>query len=112
MRPRKPRPPLDNFVDGAVWRVVVKHQEGMVLAFPLVIEREYLLLVRAGIKGKPWARTRLAVGDLEHRTRQQIYADFVTLMRQAPPVERNYRLALDNDRGDAIRWLAYERTMI
>lgn len=111
MHHRNPSPPLGYFVDGAVWRVIIEHHEGMSLAFPVVIEHEYLVLVRANLRKRPWVRSRLAIGDLGKKTREQIYFDFVKLMAQTPPVRRNYCVSLAHERGDPMRWFAEERRM-
>jgi hypothetical protein len=109
--PQGPRAPFDHFVDGAVWHVRVDHRDvGPVFGHPVFKPREYLLLVRRGVKGKGmrWARTKLGLGDLQRRMQDAIYADFVTLMRQDPPVPANYLLSLDRDGDDEIHWLTYK----
>lgn len=107
---RHPIPPVDRFVDRAVWCVLVTHKVTDEWGFSRALEREYLVMVRRGVKGKGarWARTRLPMGDLRWRRREQIYADFVALVRQNPPVPANYVLALDSDGEDSIQWLSYE----
>jgi hypothetical protein len=100
------------FTDGSVWQVAVKRTTGLVAYLAPLVERNvYLVLIRAGIKGRTWVRTQLILGDITRRPRQQIYADFSALLAQDPPVVRNYRTTLNSDRGDPIEWIAYERTL-
>jgi hypothetical protein len=109
--PKSPRAPYDHFVDGGVWHVRVEHRRSVGLfGEPLYESREYLLLVRRGVKGRGlrWARTKLALGDLQLRSVDKIFADFSELMRQDPPVPGNYLLVLERDNDDEIQWLFYK----
>ena len=106
---KKPKPPVNHFVDGAVWRIRVGHRAlGLIWNNATTEPKDYLIMVRAGIGGRSWSRTRIVVGDLAKRRKEDIYADFITLMRQSPPVVKNYRAGLNNDHGDLIEWLDYE----
>ena len=103
-------PPVEMFTEGGVWLVGVDRPKPFVPAGESPVDTShFLVLVRRGVRGaNRWARTKLAMGDLQFRTLERIFADFVILMRQPRPVPANYISNLKKERGQTIRWLAYK----
>jgi hypothetical protein len=72
--------------------------------------QEYLVLLTAPYRDwwKPgknyYWRSRLLVGDLQERTADDILLDFRKLLRQTPPVQRNWRNSLDKAGYEGKRW--------
>lgn len=104
-----PLPPIHEMRHGSVWQVTLEAPRQMLAAKTLkaAVEgaprsREHLVLV-AGFDGVPH-RSRLLVGDLSRRTQEAILCDLQAIMRQHPPVRRNWRRNMLRGAYGGINW--------
>jgi hypothetical protein len=73
--------------------------------------RGRFVLITAPDKGWPWNarwagwwRSRLLVGDPGKRSQEAILTNFYALLRQTPPIRRNWRRDLAKGYVDRIQW--------
>jgi hypothetical protein len=127
-RRQYPLPPIEKFRHGAAWRVMLevsapnrtkKDWREAWEGAPKPEER--LVLITAPWRTWPardnyYWRSRLVVGDLFSRAPEDILSDFRTLLRQTPPVQRNWsnNLALGdyNKRTWHLVWLHEEALLV
>jgi len=113
-----PEPPLERLTHGAAWEVVL---EAVVTRRAVrswaeawrgpPAPRPLLVLVTAPWREWPhnarwagWWRSRLLVGDLSLRSQDAILTDFRTLLRQTPPVRRNWQQNLSFGRYEGVSY--------
>lgn len=113
-----PRVPVEQLRHGAVWSVDLEPvpSRRALTSWQEAWDgpkghREHIVLITAPwstlIPNTQWAgwwRSRLVVGDLHERSQEAILADFGRLLRQAPPVQRNWRRSLSRGRYGGVYW--------
>lgn len=109
-----PPPPHAEFRHGAVWEVILERPRRFrsiqeTLSEAAASTPRHLVLVTQPAESWPrathyWWRSRIVLGDLLLRSEEEIMHDLKALVRQYPPVLRNWRSNLETARYHKRLW--------